>query len=165
MTSKQVEGGGCGVYGDPGLLADQLVNRSRGKKYDIGIIAHYFDKDNPSLLKLIAQFPKAKIIDVFSPVDVVLREISECSMVFSSSLHGLIVSDSYGIPNQWVRFDSRVEPYKFKDYFLSQGVSMDPIINEFDALDMVYVDKIKSEYSRKVLDKLKNNLIESFPDL
>lgn len=165
LTSRQVEGGGCSVYGDPGLLADQLVNRSKEKKYEVGIIAHYFDKDNPSLRKLTGQFASAKIIDVFSPVDVVLREISECSMVFSSSLHGLIVSDSYGVPNQWVQFDRRVEPYKFKEYFFSQEISMDPVVDDFDKLDIAYVDRIKSEYSREVLDRLKNSLVDSFPDL
>lgn len=165
LTSKQIDGGGCDSYGDPGLLAEQLVERAKEKKYEVGIVAHYLDKSNPGLVELIDQFPNAKIIDVFSPVDVVLKEISQCSMIFSSSLHGLIVSDSYGVPNQWVQFSEKVDPYKFEDYFLSHGVSMEPITKKFSSLSMNGVEKIIANYSRPKLDHLKNTLVNTFPDL
>ena len=34
-------------------------------------------------------------------------------------MHGLILADSYGIPNQWVRFGDRIigGEYKYKDYY------------------------------------------------
>ena len=46
--------------------------------------------------------------------------IANASVVFSSSLHGLIVADAYGVPNAW-RPRIHMCKIKFFDYFLSQG--------------------------------------------
>lgn len=44
-----------------------------------------------------------------------------CKKIVSSSLHGLIVSDSYKIPNRWVSFSDQIAggTFKFLDYFSS----------------------------------------------
>ena len=41
--------------------------------------------------------------------------------IVSSSLHGLICSDAYNIPNLWLDEYKLIEgDFKFKDYFVSQ---------------------------------------------
>ena len=60
------------------------------KKYKLGIIPHYIDK-----IKFNEIYMKndedVKIIDVTQPIQIVIKDILECEMTISSSLHGIIV--------------------------------------------------------------------------
>lgn len=78
-----------GVLGDPGLLVSRFWPK-QPTKYGVGVVRHYVDK---------REFPWADIvIDATEPVNQVIDKISSCATICSSSLHGLIVADSFGIP-------------------------------------------------------------------
>ena len=49
----------------------------------------------------------------------VIDEIKKCECVISSSLHGLIISDAYGIANVRVKFSDSIKggDFKYKDYY------------------------------------------------
>lgn len=118
--------------GDGGLLAERWIGNTPEKQYRIGIIPHFKEKDS-FLLKDIKNFYKdSTIIDLCDrPIDVV-RKIGSCEMILSSSLHGLIVSDSFHIPNRHITlfpFGERMvgDGYKFADYYSSYGIKDDPI--------------------------------------
>lgn len=75
--------------GDPGLLVSALWKRS-SVRHRIGVVPHYMDDRH---------WPWADLwIDVLRPVDEVIAEIGSCAVIAASSLHGLIVADSFGIP-------------------------------------------------------------------
>lgn len=85
------------VIGDPGLLADELVE-AQDKIYDLGIVPHWTDKDlehNPTFTKY-----NPKIIRVTDDPLKVIREIGQCKKIVSSSLHGIILADAFGIPRR-----------------------------------------------------------------
>jgi hypothetical protein len=50
-------------------------------------------------------------------------EIVQCEFVLCSSLHGIIFSDSYGVPNAHMKYKDNVhgDLYKFLDYYESVG--------------------------------------------
>lgn len=111
------------VYGDPAILLSRYYRpASTKKRYKIGIIPHYTDKKNP-LLDLYRQEDSVYIFDIqnYRNYKLLIDTLCACEFIISSSLHGLIISDSYGIPNLWVEFSSGVlgGRFKFEDYFLS----------------------------------------------
>ncbi|MFA5921275.1 MAG: polysaccharide pyruvyl transferase family protein [Methylococcaceae bacterium] len=113
------------VYGDPALLLPMVYNPKIEKKYKIGIIPHYIDKDNKWIKEIQNTNEDILVIDLINknPLEVA-NLILSCERVGSSSLHGLIVADAYQIPSLWLEFsDSLIigGHFKFLDYFASIG--------------------------------------------
>lgn len=121
LTKKWVEKHGVlcpEVYGDPALLLPRYYTPNVEKKYKLGIIPHWID-----YAPVKSKHPDITIIDLFQPWDKIVDAICQCDRVISSSLHGIIVADAYGIPARWCEFSDKVAGggYKFHDYFQSVG--------------------------------------------
>jgi pyruvyltransferase len=110
------------VFGDPALLCPMFYKPDVKKTHRLGIIPHFFDKGNPAIQHFLDD-PKVKLIDIESGVYNVIDEINSCEYIASSSLHGLIVADAYGIQSLWISLSNKVGGggFKFKDYFASVG--------------------------------------------
>lgn len=102
--------------GDPGLVAAKMMQVG-GPRRDIGIVPHYTDKQHP-MLKALSILPGVRVIDVERGGSEVCADIAASSVVFSSSLHGLIIADAFGIPNQRLKFAGKLKggDFKFLDY-------------------------------------------------
>lgn len=112
------------LFGDPGILANTLVP-ARAREDCTGIVPHYVDKQHPAILAL-KDHPQFRIIDVERPCREVCAEISACAQILSSSLHGLVVADSYGIPNARLVLSNEIigGDFKFADYAFGIGRDM-----------------------------------------
>jgi len=110
------------IYGDPALLLPRFFNPTVQKRYDIGIIPHYIDKQS-KWLDLYRDDPSVLILDIQSGIQDFVRAVKSCKAILSSSLHGLICADAYHIPNAWVQFSDRIlgGEFKFRDYRLGIG--------------------------------------------
>jgi hypothetical protein len=53
----------------------------------------------------------------------VVEAITACHAILSSSLHGLIVAEAYGVPAAWMTITDKVKGggFKFCDYYLATG--------------------------------------------
>ena len=104
------------IYGDLGLLTRYVIPSpiACNKKYN--------DKNDPLILKA-AENPDWTVINIrqaYTPKRFV-KQIHECEYILSSSLHGIIISDSYGIPAYHIEISDKVfgGQWKFKDYYES----------------------------------------------
>ena len=114
--------------GDGGILADELLDTLPEKRYDVGIVPHVCDLNDPAVTDLLGRYENAKFINVKDDPIAVLTEIAQCRCILSSSLHGLIAADSFHIPNLHIVFSDRPlgDGYKFDDYYSAYGVQHSP---------------------------------------
>ncbi len=124
------------VYGDPAILLPDYYQPIIEKKYEYGFIPHYVDQN------IVSQwYDEDKGVTVLNLIndDVLYTtdRILECKKIISSSLHGVIVAQAYGIPAIWVQFSDKLsgDNVKYDDYFLSVGMT---------PYQPVYVDQKRS---------------------
>lgn len=110
------------IYGDPALLYPLYYKPKIAKKYKLGIVAHYIDRHS-LLFKRLLKDKSILDINVKGNVNKTVNQICSCERIVSSSLHGLIVADAYGIPSAWIKITDKVigAGFKFRDYFASVG--------------------------------------------
>jgi pyruvyltransferase len=109
------------MYGDPALLYPRLFPGRLVPKYDLGIIPHYADRGSDVIPHLAGE--GGLLIDVEDEPHTVVSHIRSCRAVASSSLHGIIIALSLGIPAVWVEFSRNVkgDGFKFRDFYASIG--------------------------------------------
>ena len=111
------------VYGDVAILLPLYFNPKVTPKYELGIIPQWRDK-NLEIIKKITENSDTKLIDVFSEIETFVKDILSCNAIISSSLHGLIAAESYGVPSAWVRLSENPlgDYFKYQDYYASFGI-------------------------------------------
>lgn len=119
-------GADCDVFGDPVLLFPEIFSAERNvKKYKYGIVPHFKDKQSIGILKIQAlQNPEIKIIDIQSGIEEFVEDVLSCENILSSSLHGLILAEAYGIPTCRLVFSEKLigGDFKFYDYYSGVGI-------------------------------------------
>ena len=98
------------------------------KRYKIGIVPHYVDEDKKELDKFKSD-DSVLIIHMtgYDKWEDVVRQVLSCEFVVSSSLHGIIISEAYGVPNLWAEIREPIigdisRRFKFHDFFMSIGL-------------------------------------------
>lgn len=115
MVRGKLTAGKLGVdcpVGDPCLLMPRFYLPKSEKQHKIGIIPHW--KDTVNVLEM-----GHYIINPLKPALEVIQDILSCEMIISSSLHGLILADAYGVPNRWLETGTAIggDGFKFDDYY------------------------------------------------
>lgn len=114
------------VYGDPALLFPKFYQPKVEKKYKLGIIPHFKDKGSVKV-KELSNHKEILIIDIQNCKDwqTFINDIVSCEAIISSSLHGIIISDAYNVPNTWAELGKKnLKRFTFNDYFMSVGKGM-----------------------------------------
>jgi hypothetical protein len=155
-------------YGDPALLMPLLYKSKNIKKYNIGIIPHTVDYNE---LKQKFNGTNIHVINLYinndeDSIKKVIDDINKCKFIFSSSLHGIILSNAYDIPVIKFRHNKLAgDDIKFIDYFESvysnkyycnTNFDIDYCINNFKV--------VRTYYTKPTLIKERQkDLIETCP--
>jgi pyruvyltransferase len=107
------------IYGDPALLFPTFFpefKKSKNPLYTYIVIPHsseehLFSRDDPHIV-----FPT-------DPWDIVIEKILESQFVISSSLHGIVIAEAYGIPARLLKITENEPLFKYEDYYLGTGRS------------------------------------------
>lgn len=156
--------------GDGGLLAERWLGKQEKKQYSVGIIPHFRERDHSLINRIAGSYKDSVVIDLTEDPQDVVRTISACNAVLSSSLHGLIVSDSFHIPNMHMILNQYGEGlagdgFKFSDYYSSYGMEDHPVFMKEGRWPGV--DEIISGYAvdPEMVEKKKDQLYDCFPRL
>jgi len=105
---------GFETMGDPGFLIPFIFPEykydSAATPKDYCVIPHYYDK--PSRRNI----PKENKLNVQQSWQSMVENMLQCNYIVSSSLHGIILADAFGIPSARV-WHARVGDFKFQDYY------------------------------------------------
>lgn len=140
----------CGVYGDPALLLPLVYKPQVKKRHEIGIIPHITEADY-----FIGKYSEDyKVIDLRTfDVEQVIDDICSCDCILSTSLHGIIVAHTYGIPAVWIKKNYiNTDGFKFNDYFSSVDI---PIYKGVEDYEELIVDKA----SRDIFLETNKNIV------
>jgi|SRR5690554_1900213 len=114
------------VYGDPGLLMSKFLPKMNdAPKFVLGVIPHYVEFDEVNNWYRQNGFTdEILMIDLRGDKELILNQIQSCKTILSSSLHGIIIPQAYGIPTLRVSFSNKIigDGIKYHDYFDSVGI-------------------------------------------
>ncbi len=153
------------VLGDPGLIMNLVYPQPIKFQFELGIVPHFVDKSHPIIKKWKDRFGgKCVIIDVQNRPKTVIDQIKRCKAIVSSSLHGLVIADSFNIPN--VRFVIRdtmptyFYDYKFDDYY--SALNCRPVLIEAKGNETLEYILLKMNIHTDQVYQLQNKLDSAF---
>lgn len=174
------------VYGDPALLMPFLYKPQRiVKKYRLGIICHNAHEQLPEFLAgNLNGVLKIPINRHYKKITEFIEEVCSCDIIISSSLHGLIIANAYGVPVVRMvvkghslhpnKSDESRQDFKFKDYLsglnaLSVGSNSSPY--EFSCLYFNDDQKLTEELVNLIVENATKpsfswslkSLLQAFP--
>lgn len=140
------------VYGDPAILLPLFYPKVSEKRFDYTLIPHYSKnekyKDNENFLDSFNKDWKLYI-----------ERIVASKLVISSSLHGIILAEAYGVPAIMLKDTPCDDITKYKDWYYSTGRVLFPVANSVEeALKLQ-----PSLLERNTIQKMQEGLIETFP--
>ena len=136
-------------FGDPGVLMPLIYTpKEYDKKRDYSVILHMSRKDSSI----------DNQIDVLtSDWKQTIDEIYNSKLIISSSLHGCIIAEAYGVPAILLDKLEGGDRFKYNDYYYSTGRYNYPVCKTVEEGLAMPVPEVPD------LSELQKNLLESFP--
>lgn len=140
-------------YGDPAVLMPLIYNPTITKKTEYVVIPHYSMED-----KYNGIIPNDNIVSMnTTDYRYVIDKIVSAKKVISSSLHGIILAESYGVPAVFLCDREQKFNYKYEDWYLSTGRTNYSLETDIKRA-IEYINTTVPD-----LSKMQKTLIDTFP--
>lgn len=152
LTRNILEKAGYNVpecYGDPAVLMPLIYTPNVEKKYKVSIIRHHSKKCADSKYHEIS----VNIEDY----KMFINEICQSELVISSSLHGIIIAEAYGIPAIFWNDGMDKQYFKYADWYYSTNRKLFKSGRTIDECLKIGPNEIPD------LTKMQADLLNSFP--
>lgn len=107
------------VYGDPALLMPYVLQPGERPvdRPGLSVVPHH-THGNIITEPLVTRFGGHRV-DVQRPAEVLTEEIAQSDVVVSTSLHGIVLAQAYGIPWVWLHIadSGQGDRFRFSDFF------------------------------------------------
>lgn len=145
------------VYGDPAILMPEIYNPEKVEhKCKFGLVTHKDYNLNKSVVD-------ESILDDILQIDIktrdykkFIRDLLSVDIVISSSLHGIILAEAYGVPA--ILLQPQVDAFKYYDYYYSTGRLSFPIAKTVEKALKTTPAALPNN-----LEQLRSDLKKSFP--
>jgi pyruvyltransferase len=120
------------VYGDPAMLMPTIYSpENKEKSMEYAVVSHYADK---------ADYDN-RIPIMTTDYQDFIGKLCHAKRIISSSLHGVILAEAYGVPAVLFRpegADEQIPLYKYRDYYYGTGRMEFPVAYSIkEALEIV----------------------------
>lgn len=152
-------------YGDPVLLLPVFYKNNSIKTQTGGIILNMgTELKQLDLLNTFIKKYNLKVISMthYKKWTDVIDDICSCKYIISESLHGLIVAETYGIPNVWVEFKDHSDYWNFKFYDFFESIGKNEKILKINTENDI-TDALKKINTWKKGNIDYNDLIKKYP--
>lgn len=140
------------IYGDPAILMPLIYSPEKTeKKYDVSVIRHLSKRDAPK--KDGIHYIDIQTKDHTS----VINEICSSKRIISSSLHGIILAETYGVPAVFLNDGMDKELYKFLDWYYSTNRYAVVIANNLEEAENIQPMPLPD------LQAMQKGLLDTFP--
>lgn len=134
------------VYGDPAVLLPLFYCPAHTVEYKYRVVPHHSEN--------------WKADNILSPITAdwqqFVNELTSSKLIISSSLHGIILAEAYGVPAVWLKTGA-VDEFKFLDYYHSTGRTQFASASSVEEALKLPVPAVPD------LSALQQNLMNSFP--
>lgn len=137
------------VYGDPAILLPMIYpGRRSEKRTKYVVIDHYMKRKTTGDDRLSVRTGDYRTF---------LDKILEAEVVYSSSLHGIILAESYGVPAIFLRQGMEEEMLKYYDWYFATG--------RYEVRSAASLAEAKETEPMELpkLEELREGLLQSFP--
>jgi pyruvyltransferase len=154
LTAELLRGKGIAVpdrFGDPGILMPLLLERPvpAEKRGPLCIPQIGDPQGAPGGMRVARTVGR----DFEAFIDMILAS----DVVYSGSLHGIILAEAYGVPALFVAHSPTETIHKYRDYYESTGRSAFPVARSFEEARRTSPPSVPN------LRTLQQNLLQAFP--
>lgn len=145
-------------YGDPAMLMPLIYKPSIERMNYVLVICHFRDSilNRPKMImgnEIV--YLSALTEDWKKSIDIIIG----AKFVISSSLHGLIIAESYGVPAILLKPKTEEDLFKYDDYYWGTGRKTYPVVETIE--EGICVDL--SNYQFPDVKGIQGQLINRFP--